>query len=414
MAEGGNIMMKLVMLAEDDGLKEEMLRIPRTDEEWTFFRHPDALGPEAASGADFIVVSDRYFDDVSLLEWVERLRELVPGCRPIVLLTNRHHAAANERLLKLCLGHRLDYVLPGRSAQGVAEAVHSIVHGSGRKDPRKERPLVVFVGSTPNIGTTVVSFGTALQLARETRHMVGYLCLNLKSSKLYRYLGRDESISALDDMRADLRSRSLTPERLLQYCETLPEVPRLRILYGNRVREQAEYFTPEEIEHLLEAARRAFDICLVEVSAYWDNAATVCAVLRADRRIAVTTQELSHFQEDLQRWLKTVAAMYGVEASSFDLVVTQREKSGLLQDIRLKDIRREAGMQIIGEIQRHAQLGEYLNQGRLLELLNGPHAINRELSGVTQTLITLCGLMRQPVPAKRGWRKGWLSRAGTI
>jgi hypothetical protein len=288
------------------------------------------------------------------------------------------------------------------------------VHGSGRKDPRKERPLVVFVGSTPNIGTTVVSFGTALQLARETRHMVGYLCLNLKSSKLYRYLGRDESISALDDMRADLRSRSLTPERLLQYCETLPEVPRLRILYGNRVREQAEYFTPEEIEHLLEAARRAFDICLVEVSAYWDNAATVCAVLRADRRIAVTTQELSHFQEDLQRWLKTVAAMYGVEASSFDLVVTQREKSGLLQDIRLKDIRREAGMQIIGEIQRHAQLGEYLNQGRLLELLNGPHAINRELSGVTQTLITLCGLMRQPVPAKRGWRKGWLSRAGTI
>lgn len=410
--------MRAGALINDERLQEEIVRLPDwKSEEWTFYGQAEEAGRALAEGRfDYFVVSDRPFDEAGLSEWIEEAKERQPRMEIVVLLTNRHDARMNERFLQLCLAHGVRYVHPGRSLASVVDGIGECIRGDS--EPRQAAPhnqLIVFVGSTPNIGTTLVSFGTAVKLAAETEQSVGFLCLNLKSSKLHRYLGQDEPQATLDALRADLRAQSLTPDRLLQYCGTIREAPRLRVLFGNQIREQAEYFAPEEIEHLLGVARAAFDVCIVEVSAYWDNAATVCCVLRADRRIAVTTQELAHFQEDLQRWLKTVAPMYGIAPTSFDLVVTQLEKSAPFRGIRTKDIRKETQMPVIGEVGRHANVRDYLNEGRLMELLTGSHPLSRELAAVGNTLITVCGFPRIAAPAKRGRIGKWgLGATGSI
>jgi Flp pilus assembly CpaE family ATPase len=253
--------------------------------------------------------------------------------------------------------------------------------------------IAVVIGSTPNIGTTVVTMGAAVQLARRTDHSIGVICLNLKSSKLHRYMGLDNAPAGLDGLRADMKGGSLDQYRLLRSAEPVKGLPRLRILYGSQQREQAEFYQPEDIRHLLEAARAAFDVCLVEVNAYWDNAATVTAVLEADERLLVTTTELGSFQEDLDRGLKTMAPLLGMDTGSFRLVVNQEGGSGT-SGLRAADVRREAGMELAAVIGYDPGLRDQLNQGRLLDYVQTSRTF-------VQPLDTLSG----------GWMGRWSLRA---
>jgi MinD-like ATPase involved in chromosome partitioning or flagellar assembly len=262
--------------------------------------------------------------------------------------------------------------------------------------------LVCFLGTTPNIGTTIVSFGSAVRLAMETELSVGYLCLNLKSSKLHRYLGIDDAPFALDNLRVELKSGGLEKERLLRCCETLRGVPNLQILFGSVLREQAEYFQPEDINVLLDAALSAFDICIVEVNAYWDNAATVCCTLRSDAGVIVTSPDIAHFQEDMQRWYSTISPILGLDHDRFRLAVNYLE-SGTAGGIGVNNISRETKLEIVAEIPRYPEILAYTNQGKLLSLFLENHAVSNNLDGIVGMFATLCGTNRRLISVNRSW-----------
>ena len=67
-------------------------------------------------------------------------------------------------------------------------------------------PLIAFVGTTPNIGTTASCTCRGMPDCggeREDRSVI--LCLNLKSAKLHRYLGVDSPAVTLDSLRPELQ-----------------------------------------------------------------------------------------------------------------------------------------------------------------------------------------------------------------
>ncbi|KIL38887.1 hypothetical protein SD70_23680 [Gordoniibacillus kamchatkensis] len=269
--------------------------------------------------------------------------------------------------------------------------------------------MVLFLGSTPNVGTTTLAFGTAWQLAATTEHKVGYLCLNLKSSKLHRYLGRDDKVNSLDVLRAELKSNTMPKERLLQYCEQMKDNPNLHVLYGNMLREQAEFFTAEEIEHLLSMAREAFDVCIVDVNAYWDNAATLCGIIKADTRLLVTTGDITHFQEDVNRWLRTLGNVFGVTPSAFDLVLNQCDAS-MAGGIRARDIRKETGMHVVTEVKRLPELFTAVNRGQLAEVMKQSEQLRDSLLPLCQTIVTLHRLQMKQHQRRKPWLKRVLAR----
>ena len=143
-----------------------------------------------------------------------------------------------------------------------------------------------------------------------------------------------------------MKAQSLTPERLQQVCDKPKEAHGLHILYGNMLREQAEFFTPSEIIHLLRVARGTFDVCIIEVSAYWDNAATVCGLLEADSKIVVTTADIAHFQEDFSRWIRQVGAVFGLQPDGFELMAVQTERHAKHSEFTIKDIRKETQLHL--------------------------------------------------------------------
>ncbi|SDO89249.1 hypothetical protein SAMN04487897_12617 [Paenibacillus sp. yr247] len=344
-----------------------------------------------------VIISDRELDFGDLVEFLEGLQQQYSDIKIIVLLSNYHDAPINEKYVKMCKLMRLDYIQPGRSTAVIADDIRAWVDGSGG-DQGNQQPkgkLITFIGSTPNIGTTLASFGVAYSLALESSKKVGYLCLNLKSSKLHRYLGRDEHVFTLDGLRAELKAQSLTPERLLQVCDKPKEAHGLHVLYGNMLREQAEFFSPSEIVHLLRVARSAFDVCVIEVNAYWDNAATVCGLLEADSKIVVTTADISHFQEDFSRWIRQVGSVFGLQPDSFELMAVQTDRHAKPNEFTIKDIRKETQLHFIGQVSRHADALSRCNQGKLLDMFAPSHAMHEEVKAVSRKFIDYYKLPRK-------------------
>ncbi len=227
--------------------------------------------------------------------------------------------------------------------------------------------MAAFIGTTPNIGTTAAAFATAYRIAEASGESIGYLCLHLKSAKLHRYLGIDEPLVSLDKLQPELRTFSLTAEKLRRSCYSLPGMPQLQVLFGNLMRDQAEYYSPEAVEHLLTVAQQAFSFVVVDVGAYWDNAATVCSIRSAGSRILTTTSALSHFQEDGRRWIGQISPLFDVSPHQYDCVVIQQPWRS--DGYRMQHISKELGMTALGSLQMKESLFGYLDAGDYEEWL---------------------------------------------
>jgi Flp pilus assembly CpaE family ATPase len=257
--------------------------------------------------------------------------------------------------------------------------------------------LAVFIGSTPNIGTTLTALGTAVGLSERSDDPVGFLCLNLKSSKLHRYLGLEKCPHGLDQIRAEMRSASLTPAVLASCFSPLKAASRVHVMYGTVQREQAEFYQPEDIRHLLETVRTTYSLCVVDVNAYWDNAATITGLMEADSRVLVTTPDLGHFQEDVARGVKAVAPLFNLDTGSFLLAVNQHTARGT-GGIKASDIAKETGMPLTSVIPWDPALRESMNQGGLAEYVSRNKAF-------VQALEPLCGQLARRFSLKGGRQK---------
>jgi hypothetical protein len=268
-------------------------------------------------------------------------------------------------------------------------------------------PLVTFMGTTPNIGTTVAAYATACRLAEGSGMPVGYLCLNLKSSKLHRYLRVDRPGASLDRLRPDLHAAALTPEKLKLAAYRPPGLPNLYVLFGNLMRDQAEFYRPEEIEHLLDAAMSAFRLTVADVSAYWDNAATITANRLADSRVVVTTPALSHFQEDGRRWLASLSPLFGVPADAYETVIVEPPwRNG---GYSMKDVQKEIGLASIGELRVTEPMLIGLDNGSLQEWLREDEQGRQAMRGASERLMDRYGVRFGGQLVQRPWYRKLLA-----
>lgn len=366
-------------------------------------RTEDGLRKLADAAFDAVIVSDRLLGTASPAASLEDVRRLAGAAKRIVMLSNRHLAADDRRLAKECLADGWAVVPPGRSVAQVASRLAAMLGGGHETGERRRSGLIQFLGTTPNIGTTVAAYAAASAMAARTERKIGLLCLNLKSDKLFRYLGEPEPGRTLDGLRPELRAGELAPERLAGQCSRLRRRPNLYILHGNLQREQAEYYSVEELDRLFRAAEAAFDLCVADTSAYWDNAATVGAMLHAGQRILVTTPRAACYREDFARWCRALAPVFGLEPSDFDLLVTQADDRF---PAKPREMAREMGLARIGEIRFCPELDRFLEEGRLADWADGRTGGAADAARLAETLLALhdepVRAARRPRPS--GWR----------
>ncbi|MEX1031239.1 MAG: hypothetical protein WDZ91_14520 [Paenibacillaceae bacterium] len=353
---------------------------------------------------DVLIASDKYFNYEDLCEFTETMNNLSSNIRKFLLLSNRHNPELNAAILKESLAGGWTVIRPGHSNSSIVEQLSAFIFGESDAHSSPANHIIQFIGSTPNIGTTVAAFGTAAHMARQTDRSVVYICLNLKSSKIHRYLGVDEPPYTLESIRAELKSLSLSADRLRQHAWKVRAQPNLDVIFGNMLREQAEFYTLNDIDCLLQVAAGSYDYCIVDTNAYWDNAATISTMMRAGMRLMVTTGQLGHFQEDMNRWLQPLAPVFGCSPKSFDLLITQKEGSqSSSSHYSSREIRRETGMHRIGEIHKLKEIDSLLNQGKLWDVIAHPSLMNDDLAQIARTLLNLFG----ETPVQRSERMTW-------
>lgn len=273
-------------------------------------------------------------------------------------------------------------------------------------------PLLTFFGTTPNIGTTMTAFAVACRLAEHSGLSVGYLDLNLKSAKLHRFVGADRPAVTLDALRPELRTSTLTPDKLARSMYVSEAIPNLHMLFGNLLRDQAEFYAIEEIEHLLDAAEAAFDIIIADVGAYWDNAAILCALRRADRRLMATTSALSHFQEDGQRWVRQLSALYGIGIHDYEAIIIHQPwgKGGF----QVKEICKEMGVSLFGEMTLSQPMLSQLDRGTLDEWILRSERGREAMKEPAQRMIAAYALKRPTKLVVQPWYKKLLTHRGGV
>ena len=401
--------MRALLISQDRTLSELLMRTQIHAPDSLVTEETIELGMERLAELSFnaIIVSDRQLAEDAILAFMERLNAAGNQHAVIWLQSNWHHAERNQAVMKECLAEGWSIVPHGLSIQQVAMRIGQLLYGTLIQENDKRNGLISFIGSTPNIGTTVAAFGTAAVLSKQAdKKRVGYLCLNLKSAKIHRYIGDNEPSVTLDGLRPELRAGYLTSDRLMRQCRSRRDLPNLSFLFGNMQREQADYYSIEEIDVLLSAAKETFDYCIVDTNAYWDNAATIGALQHAGQRIMVTTPQLSHFQEDLNRWCRVLAPGFGFTPSDFDLLLTQQDTNGCYSP---REIAREAQMPRIGEIKKYKELEQMLHDGRLVDLCLANSGLGADLSRLVGALLILYGekgySIRSDKKLKHRWSK---------
>ncbi|MBW7476424.1 hypothetical protein K0T92_16955 [Paenibacillus oenotherae] len=273
-------------------------------------------------------------------------------------------------------------------------------------------PLLTFIGTTPNIGTTIAALAAACRFVEVNDVSVGYLCLNLKSAKAHRYVGVDQPETTLDSLRPELQTAALDADKLLRSMHQARGAPNLYMLFGNVMRDQAEFFTTGDIDHLLDVAARCFDLVIADVGAYWDNAATLCALRRSSSRLLVTTAALSHFQEDGKRWVKHLSPLFGISSQEYEAVIIRPQwRNGGYQ---VKDICREIGIPFIGEMRLSEPMLSQLDSGTLDEWLTENEQGKTAMQEPARKLMKHYGLKRKPALTVQPWYKKLLAHRGEV
>jgi hypothetical protein len=187
----------------------------------------------------------------------------------------------------------------------------------------------------------------------------------------------------------------------------------LQVLFGNLSRDQAEYFTPEEADHLLAVAEQTFAFVVIDVSAYWDNAATICSIRRASSRILVTTSALSHFQEDGRRWIQQVSPIFGVASDQYDcIVINSPWRNG---GYHMKQICKEMGTSALGQFQQSEPVFSQLDSGTYAEWLNVDMEGKQAMRAPAKALMQRHGMrsMTSSISVQPWYRKLLSHRNGT-
>jgi len=242
---------------------------------------------------------------------------------------------------------------------------------------------VTFLGTTPNIGTTLLSLAVSVRMAEWSGKRVAFLCLNLKSSKLHRYIGVDGQRASLDELLPDLRAESLTKEQLHSAMHRYSPNLELYVLFGNRYRETAEYYGVEELVHLIRTARQSYDYIVLDANAYWDNAGTISALLEGEGVVLTTTAALSHFQEDYQAWVGMMGEHIQLESKLLYHSVI-KHRGGLYSS---RDCHQQLAGKALPDVVIPLSLYEALDRGEFKQWLQQTTEGSRWLSNYCKALL---------------------------
>ncbi|WP_163859596.1 AAA family ATPase [Paenibacillus elgii] len=290
-------------------------------------QHRDRLFARLEETFDVVAVHTGLFYDSYPWDWMPEIRRKQPQARVVVAPDEAvYDSFMLEALTRLAetLGFA---VLPlGGTEQETFEALAASVEGRSflkAADDKRSGIVVAVWPASSKDGATTVAVNTALALASANRLRVGLIDANLRNPEIRSQLNLTETDRSQFKLRPKLQTHTLQPEDLLDSCITYRKMNGLHILTGSPRRDTALDMTPEMMAHLLQTARSVFDVTLVDLNAYPDNAATVCTVRGADIRWLVAQNNYASYRTSWREWFDCYWKYCGLTPSDVSLILNR-------------------------------------------------------------------------------------------
>ncbi|WP_309122379.1 hypothetical protein [Paenibacillus sp.] len=313
----------LIGMKEGEPLARLLAIMPQRPRRRVLAHEKDAFFRQAARETfETIVLHMDLVADAYPWEWIGPLRSVRPDARVVVVPSeSAYDALWLEAAQRLASDAGMEWVPLGAGTEEIAAIA---LRGVERDlaETAADRGIVATVWSAASKdGATTIAGNVALTLARESPTLrVGLLDLNLKNPELRVALRVPDVGRTNAALRPKLQTGALSPAELREAAVPYRKTPNLRVLYGTHRRDTAADVSPEMMETLLSVCRQTFDVTIVDVSSFPDNAATVCAVRGGDVRWLVAANRSHSYLWSWTEWYACYWKLCGLAASDIELV----------------------------------------------------------------------------------------------
>jgi len=339
--------------------------------------------PEQALEADIenydvLIISDRVVPRTEL----ENIRASTgPSAKILYMVSNYPDPAVQKQVQMLCLSLDIFLVPPGQTVNQIVDRVCRVV---APDTETRSGNVVALFGAQPRSGVTMLTLSTARRLSAAGNIKIGVLGLNAwNPGDCY---VADYTGLYLDDLKNYLNNKLLTGDDLL---ENMCEISGFRYLAGNRDIKKRLYYSIDEIHYLIDTARDAFDLVLIDAGAHFDNALTVQALNCADLRLLVTTQETSAYR-NWKLAFDQVLQPLGCACDSFSLILNRYiDRVNYLDAKRMQD---QYGIIVLQTVPDLGEIGTLAELNHTLLLDYNDREYNTALDRLVSSLAKLYGI----------------------
>jgi pilus assembly protein CpaE len=338
-----------------------------------------------------IVIHCDLFASIYPWDWMTELKLRQPNAKILIALSMKSYDSIyNDVIIRLAVEFNFNIIPLGLSEREIVEKFIEGLLEDPAIRPSKTGSLIVVKSAAPKDGATTVAVNTALSLAMNTDLSVGLLDMNLKSPDIKDNFNIHQAGKSLFSLRPKYSTNSITSSDILEHCYTYKGFKNLHMLLGSQRRDTAGDLTMEQTKHLLEAAKRTFDIVIADVHTFPDNAATVYAIKHADERWLVTQPNYASYKTSWADWYDCFWRHCGLEKQDFSLVIN---RSGADHTVKASGIGSELGIKVAGVISNViGGIGmKAVNDGLPLLLSENNGSFAKEIHQVTAQLIDRIG-----------------------
>lgn len=334
---------------------------------------------------DMVLVHTGLLYDVYPWEWMQALQKSQPQARiTLALDASVYDSFLLETISRMADICHFTTVPVGLTGDGLLEALAAQVNRRRSDNPaHRGGSLTAIWSAASKDGATTIAVSTALSLAASSGMTVGLIDGNLHNPEIRSFLNLTDPHHSGFKLRSKLQTQTLNPSDLIESCVLFRKIPNLHILTGSRRRDTALDVTPEMMIHLLNTCRAAFDITIVDLNSYPDNAATICTVREADHRWLVAQNNYASFQMSWGEWYECYWKYAGLAPEDISLILNRT----LAEDKpeRIAELLRMPLAAAVPNIQ--GGLGrKAVHEGIPLYLSSGTDSFTQQIDGLAEQL----------------------------
>jgi Flp pilus assembly CpaE family ATPase len=257
------------------------------------------------------IVLDGQIVNVQELQSIRRDYPTVPIFYKMYNITNQQQM---KNIQTTCAAHNIhvlsEYSTSGQIKEEVSWVLFQQENGS------KARVVSLF-GTHSGAGVSTTLLNVADILGKKVNEKVLALSLNPwdPSDYFLPYEGK-----YLNDIKIELKTDSFSTKKLMQSIHQYEDFSHLA---GNRDIKLQRYYKTDEISKLIEVAKQAFDVVLIDGGTHFDNAAFAQAYKLSDLKLLVTTQEPKGYRGYWPHIFHQLLEPIGGKTDDFLLILNQ-------------------------------------------------------------------------------------------